>query len=216
MPYYQILHQMNPSAMTFKPNQKRFYSIKTDQLTKAEENIFQDLLCEWTDTPILDLLLENWTNHRDKNFSLMKVKQNISPLRLNLSSLNKYLGDVFKLIDSTSPPIVVLNGTHHDDNSIKQFTSHFFNFNVFSMKGTNMFGGMLIAVHKSIRSQLVAEFDNLCNLIVLEIGSDADMFQLITCYCPPTESIHLDTFNRLLQRNPNSIFTDDFNAKHNS
>ncbi|CAF3948685.1 unnamed protein product [Rotaria sp. Silwood1] len=79
-----------------------------------------------------------------------------------------------------------------------------------------MFGGVLIAVHKSIRSQRVDEFDNLCNLIVLEVGSDLDMFQLATCYSPPTEPIPLDIFDRLLQRNPNSIFTGDFNAKHNS
>ncbi|CAF5000154.1 unnamed protein product, partial [Rotaria sp. Silwood1] len=216
MLYYQIPHQMNPSAMTFKPNQKKFYSINTDQLTKAEENIFQELLCEWIDTPTLDLLFEKWTNHRDKNFSLMNIKQNISLLLLNVSSLNKYLVDVFKLIDAISSPIVILNGTHHDDNSVKQFRSHFFNFNVFTMKGTNMFGGVLIAVHKSIRSQRVDEFDNLCNLIVLEVGSDLDMFQLATCYSPPTEPIPLDIFDRLLQRNPNSIFTGDFNAKHNS
>ncbi|CAF4471002.1 unnamed protein product [Rotaria sp. Silwood2] len=207
---------MNPSAVTFKPNQKKFYSINTDQLTKAEENIFQELLCEWTDTPTLDLLFEKWTNHRDKNFSLMNIKQNISLFLLNVSSLNKYLVDVFKLIDSISSPIVILNGTHHDDNSVKQFRSHFFNFNVFTMKGTNMFGSVLIAVHKSIRSQRADEFDNLCNLIVLEVGSDLDMFQLATCYFPLTEPIPLDIFDRLLQRNPNSIFTGDFNAKHNS
>ncbi|CAF1118304.1 unnamed protein product [Rotaria sordida] len=42
------------------------------------------------------------------------------------------------------------------------------------------------------------------------------MFQLVTCYSPPTEPIPLDIFDRLLQRNPNSIFTEDFNAKHSS
>ncbi|CAF4798147.1 unnamed protein product, partial [Rotaria sp. Silwood1] len=198
---------MNPSAMTFKLHQTNFYSIHTDQLTKAEENIFQELLCECTDTSTLDLLLEKWTNHHDKNLSLMSIKQNISLLLLNVSSLNKYLVDVFNLIDSTSSSTVILNGTHHDDNSVKQFRSHFFNFNVFSMKGTNMFGGLLIAMHKSIRSQRVAEFDNLCNLIVLEVRSDLDIFQLVTCYSPPTELIPLDIFDRLPQHNPNTIFT---------
>ncbi|CAF2107833.1 unnamed protein product [Rotaria magnacalcarata] len=114
------------------------------------------------------------------------------------------------------PPIVVLNGTHHDENTIKQFISHFFNFHVLSMIGLNVFGGVLIAVHKSIRSQRVAKFNNLPNIIVLEIGSDSDMFQSVTCYSPPAESIPLDLFDRLLQHNPNSIFTGDLNAKHSS
>ncbi|CAF2899348.1 unnamed protein product, partial [Rotaria sp. Silwood2] len=42
------------------------------------------------------------------------------------------------------------------------------------------------------------------------------MFQLITCYSPPAEPIPLDILDRLLQHNPNSIFTGDFNAKHSS
>jgi hypothetical protein len=44
--------------MTFKPKHKRYYPIQTDQLTKFEANIFQELLREWTDTPTLDLLLK--------------------------------------------------------------------------------------------------------------------------------------------------------------
>ncbi|CAF2518602.1 unnamed protein product [Rotaria sp. Silwood2] len=109
----------------------------------------------------LDILLENWTNHRDKTLSMINRQQNFSLLLLNVSSLNRYLVDVINLINSSSPQIGILNGTHHDENAIKRFTSHFFNFNVFSMRGSNMFGGVLTAVHKSIRSQRIAKFDNL-------------------------------------------------------
>ncbi|CAF2988048.1 unnamed protein product [Rotaria sp. Silwood2] len=179
--------------------------MQTDQLTKTEENIFLDILHEWADIPTLDLLLENWTKHRDRILSMMNIKHKVSLLLLNVSSLNRYLVDVFNLIDSTSPPIVILNGTHH-----------FFNYNVFSMRGSNMLGGVLIAVHKSIRSQRVVKFDNLPNLIVLEVGSNSDIFQLITCYSSPLEPIHFDIFDRLLLRNPNSIFAGDFNVKHSS
>jgi hypothetical protein len=207
---------MNPSAMTFKPKHKKYYPIQSDQLTKFEANIFQELLCEWTDTPTLDLLLENWSIHRDKTLSMMNIQQNFSLLLLNVSSLNLYLADVFSLMDKTASPIVILNGTHHDENAVKRCKSHFFNYNIFSMIGSNLFGGVLIGVHKSIRSQRVTKFNNVCNLLVLDIGSDSEMFQLVTCYSPPTEQIPLDIFDRLLQRNPNSIFTGDFNAKHSS
>ncbi|CAF4291743.1 unnamed protein product [Rotaria sp. Silwood2] len=84
------------------------------------------------------------------------------------------------------------------------------------MTETNVFGGVLKAVHKSFCTQRVDEFDKLCNLIVLEVESDLDIFQLVTCYSPPTKPIPLNIFDRLLQRNTNTIFTDVFNANHNS
>ena len=123
---------MNPSATTFKSNQKKGYPLQTDQLTKTETNILQDLLHEWTDTPTLDLLLDNWSNHRDKTDAMMNTKQNVSLLLLNVSSLNRYLIDVFNLIDTMQPSIVVLNGTYHDESAVKKFTCHFFNFNIFA------------------------------------------------------------------------------------
>ncbi|CAF3500209.1 unnamed protein product [Rotaria socialis] len=175
-----------------------------------------DLLREWCETPTLDLLLENWTNHRDKTCQVMNLKQNISLLLLKVSSLNWYVIDVFNLIDVTASPIIILNGTYHDVDTIKTFSSHFFNYNVYSMKGSNQFGGVLIAVHKSIRSKLSSTIDNVLNLIVLEVASDSDMFQLATCHSSPGEPIPLDIFDTSLQQNPNSISTDDLNAKHNS
>jgi hypothetical protein len=205
---------MNPLAKTFNPNQKNLYPIQTNRLTKAEEIIFQEVLREWTDTPTLDLLLEHWLNHRTKTLSMMNVQHNFSLLLLNVSSLNRYIVEIFNLIDSVPAPVVILNGTHHDESAVKTFTSHFFNYNIFTNIGSNIFGGVLIAVHKSIRSQRVNKFDKQLNLIVLELGSDTEMFQLVTCYSPPTEQIPLVIFDQLLQRNPNTVFTGDLNAKH--
>ncbi|CAF3116066.1 unnamed protein product, partial [Rotaria sp. Silwood2] len=124
--------------------------------------------------------------------------------------------EIFNLIDSTSPPIITINGTHHDEESIKQFTKHFFNYNIFSINGTNLFGGVLVAVHKSIHTQRIVGFDNIPNLIALEIGLDNNKFQLVTCYSPPHEQIPFKIFDRILQINENTIITGDFNAKHNS
>jgi hypothetical protein len=135
---------MNPSATAFNPNQKKLYSIRTDQLTKAEEVIFQEVTREWTDTPTLDLLLEHWLNHRIKTSSMMAVHQHFSLLLLNISSLNRYTMEVFNLVNSVPAPIVILNGTHHDENAVKRFTSHFFNYNVFATAGSNSFGGVLL------------------------------------------------------------------------
>lgn len=207
---------MNPLTNNFKPNPTKRLTIQTNQLTTAEEKIFQDMLHEWSNTPTLDLLLENWSKYRDKTLSMMNIQQNIPFLLLNVSSLNRYMVDIFNLIDSTAPSIIILNGTYHDEASVKRFTSHFFNFHVYARKGSNRFGGVLVAVHKSIPSRRVDKFNHLLNLIVLEIGTGSESFQLITCYSPPTEQIPLDIFNQIVQINPNSIFTGDFNAKHSS
>ncbi|CAF1161318.1 unnamed protein product [Rotaria sordida] len=171
---------------------------------------------EWTSTPTLDLLIDKWSIYRDKTLSMLNIKDNISILLLNVSSLNCHMVEIFKLIDTTSPPIITLNGTHHDERSTKQFTKHFFNYNVFSINGTNAFGGVLVAIHKSIRTQRMVEFENIPNLIALEIGEEQNKFQLVTCYSPPHEQIPFEIFDRILQKNENTIFTGDLNAKHNS
>ena len=183
---------------------------------KAEENILKAVFQEWTNVPCLDTLLENWSDYRDKSIQLMNSCQNISILLLNVASLKRYLVEVFNLIQSTSSPIIILNGTYHDDVTTKRFSSHFFNYNVFTSKGTNAFGGVLIAVHKSIQCRRPDEFNHLDNLILLELGSSTDVFQLVTCYSPPTEQIPFEIFDRILRINPNTIFTGDFNAKHRS
>ncbi|CAF4147556.1 unnamed protein product, partial [Rotaria magnacalcarata] len=87
---------------------------------------------------------------------------------------------------------------------------------ILSSNGTNLFGGVLVAVHKSIHTQRIVGFDNIPNLIALEIGVDNNKFQLVTCYSPPHEQIPFKIFDRILQINENTIITGDFNAKHNS
>ncbi|CAF0895753.1 unnamed protein product [Adineta ricciae] len=82
------------------------------------------------------------------------------------------------------------------------------------MKGSNDFGGVLIAIHKSINAQRVKSFDDIENLIVLEIGEGSSRFQLVTCYSPPLEEIPFDIFDQILARNKRTILTGDLNAKH--
>jgi hypothetical protein len=209
---------MNPSTRIFNQHQNLDYpfSSLSNSLTKSEDNILKSVFQEWSNAPSLDVLLERWTNYREKSISLMNSRQNISLLLLNVASLNRYLVEVFNLIQSTSPPIIILNGTYHDDDTTKRFSSHTFNYNVFTSKGSNAFGGVLIAVHKSIQCRRRDEFIHCNNLIVLQLSSGADVFQLVTCYSPPSEPIPFEIFDRILRFNPNTIFTGDLNAKHKS
>ena len=82
------------------------------------------------------------------------------------------------------------------------------------MEGSNSFGGVLIATHKSINVPRITKFDKVPNRLVLEIGTVPDKFELVACYSPPAETIPLELFDYTLQNNPNTIFTDDFSAEY--
>jgi hypothetical protein len=197
---------MNPKACEFQPNPNETFTISAEKLSKNEIKIFQKLVLEWTHTPTLDLLLTNWKNRLEQTQLMLNIKHDISVLLLNVSSLKLYLLDVFNLINSHTPPIIVLNGTYHDDDTIKRFTQHFTNYNVHSMKGTNRFGGVLVAVHRSTPVKRLPQFENIQNLIVIEIGISPETFQLVTCYSPPTEMLPFSIFDQILKLNRNTIF----------
>ena len=207
---------MNPLAKPFNPKSTEALSIRTDLLSTTDAKIFHKLCSEWANIPTLDCLLDNWMKRSLMTLTLLKKKQDISLLLLNVASLNLYLLDVINLINNVCAPIVILNGTHHDEATVKLFASQLFNLNIFSNKGTNAFGGVLIGVHKSIRTTQVSQFANIDNLIVLEIASASQPFQLVTCYSPPTEQLPLTIFDQILRRNTNTIFAGDLNAKHSS
>ena len=207
---------MNLSAAIYEPssNRNKYYHIKSDKLTKAEKRSFQEVLQEWTETATLNSVLTTWTKRQEKLVEQLEIKKDMAFLLLNVSSLNRYLIDLFSLIENIDPSIIILNGTHHDDKSIKQFEKHCFNFNVFSIRGSNTFGDVLIATHKSINVRRLTKFDKVPNLLVLEIETVPDTVQLVTCYSPPTETIPFELFDCILQNNSNTIFTGDFNAKY--
>ncbi|CAF3429042.1 unnamed protein product [Rotaria socialis] len=135
---------------------------------------------------------------------------------LNVSSLKHYLPDIFLLLESTPCPIVVFNGTHHHNDTVKLFSRHFSNYNVYWEAGSNNFGGVLIAIHRSIPVQRVDIFQNQSNIVVLDVGTTTDKFQLATCYSPPNEKLPINLFDKILERSTNTILLGDFNAKHQS
>ncbi|CAF0712609.1 unnamed protein product [Adineta steineri] len=103
--------------------------------------------------------------------------------------------EIFNLIDSTSPPIITINETHDDEESIKKFTKHFFNYNVFSINGTNLFGGVLVAVHKSIHTQRIVGFDNIPNLEEQKLWYDQNKDEIKDDWTPFCERLEQHIHN---------------------
>lgn len=206
---------MNPNSKEFyTKNHREPFHISTGNLSPKQIHIFQELILEWTTSPTLELLLTKWEERKKTTFKMLNTKTELQIMLLNVSSLRQYLSDIFLLLENTPCPIVVFNGTHHHLDTIKVFSKHFNNYNVYWKQGSNIFGGVLIATHRSIPVQKVEIFQNHPNVLVLDIGTSTDKFQLATCYSPPNEKLPLELFNRILDRNTNTILLGDLNAKH--
>jgi Reverse transcriptase (RNA-dependent DNA polymerase)/Endonuclease-reverse transcriptase len=207
---------MNPNANIFMPYLKDPLTIPLTNLSKKQINILQDLVSEWTTTPTLENILGDWEKRRQLTSDMLNTTNDLSLLLLNISSLKRYLYDLFEVLNSLQVSIIVLNGTRNDVHTLKQFSRYLNNFKVFFQKGTNSFGGVLVAVHRSIPVQQVPDFQNQDNLIVLDIGSCSNKFQLATYYSPPTEKLPFNIFDDIIRRNNNSVLLGDLNAKHKS
>jgi len=207
---------MNPNANTFIPIQKDHHLIPMNNLSKKQTKILQDLISEWSTASTLNNVLTNWEKRREHTLDMLNVKNELSFLLLNISSLKLYLYDLIELLNSLHVSIIVLNGTRQDNDALKYLSMHLTNFQVFFQKGSNAFGGVLVATHRSIPVHRVSSFNNDCNLIVLDIGNSSNKLQLATCYSPPNENLPVNLFNEIIRRNPNTILLGDLNAKHTS
>ena len=147
---------------------------------------------------------------------MLNIKNTLSFLLLNISGIRLYLHDLYEILNQIHVSVVILNGTRHDADTLKRFSHHLTNYRMFYQKGTNAFGEVLIAVLRSIPVHQVREFENVCNLIVLDVGNKARRFQLAIYYSPLDEKLSLNIFNDILKRNLDTIICADLNAKHNS
>ena len=203
---------MNPNANTFYPASKELYHIPIANLTDRQKKMFQDLILEWTTTSTLDNLFTKWEHRRQKTCSMLNIKNPLSFLLLNISSLRLYLYDLFELLNQIHVSVMILNGTRRDADTLKRLSNHLANYRIFFQTGTNAFGGVIMAVHGSIPTQQVREFEDIRNLIVLDVGNKTGKFQFATYYSPPNEKLPLDIFNDMLRRNLDTIICGDLNV----
>ena len=209
---------MNPSAREFIPITSNPVNFPMPHLSNKQTKIAQELLNEWTSTPTLNSLHTRWEKRRRQTEEMINVQGELTILMLNISSLRLHLYDLFELLSSLHPSILVLNGTRHDEAALKLLTTHLNSFQVFYQEGSNDFGGVLIAIHRSIPAQRVNNFANVRNIIVLDIGnsSSSNKLQIATCYSPPSEKLPMEHLTAILRRSPNTILLGDLNAKHES
>ena len=122
---------MNSNANIFSSQPKELYRVPIPNLSNKEEKIFQDLILQWTTTATLENLFTKWEHRRQKTRNMFNIKNNLSFLLLNISSLRPYLYDLFELLNQIHVSIMNLNGTRHDADVQKRLSNHLTNYWIF-------------------------------------------------------------------------------------
>ncbi|CAF4356502.1 unnamed protein product, partial [Rotaria magnacalcarata] len=188
------------NKQTLAPLHDKLINFMSKSIVSSNEiDVADDTInAEWTTSSTLDNLFTDWEQRRQQTANMLNVTSKLSFLLMNISSLKLYIYDLFELLNQIHVSIIVLNGTRDDNDALKCFSIYLTNFQLFHQQGTNAFGGVLIAVHRSIPVQRVIKFDSICNLIVLDVRNSSRKFQLATYYSPPNENIPLNIFKEIL------------------
>ncbi|CAF4905657.1 unnamed protein product [Rotaria sp. Silwood1] len=115
------------------------------------------------------------------------------------------------MVTQYNPTIISLNelGTHVPDKTIKQLL---FSYNIFTNKGTNPHGGVVLAIDKKLNS-IQIKIDQL-NIVAVQLIIKNQTYAIVSTYSPPNEPLHLQIMSSLTKNFKNIIIVGDLNAKH--
>jgi len=83
----------------------------------------------------LGSLTARWEARSKQASDMMNVNCELKIVLLSVSSLKLYLSDIFLQVETVACSIIVLNGTHHVDETIRTFSKHYTNFSIYCEKG---------------------------------------------------------------------------------
>ncbi|CAF3117250.1 unnamed protein product [Rotaria socialis] len=128
--------------------------------------------------------------------------------------MRNFFSDQCELLDIVvqyNPTIISLNelGTNVPDKIIKQ---RLFSYNIFSNKGTNSHGGVVLTVDKKLNT-IQLKLDQL-NIVAVQIILKNQIYAIVSIYSPPNETLSLQIMSSLTNTFRNIIIVGDLNAKH--
>ena len=162
--------------------------------------------CSWTWN--LQTLSQLWQQqYRQPKMSTRPL----SILHYNIRYFYSNQVDLIEMVNVYSPTIISLNelGTMVPEKTIKQLL---FSYNVYVKEGTNSHGGVVLAIDKRLKCQLIEIKEP--NIIAVQVVADGQQFVIASIYSPPTDQLPLTTMTSLLNQTKNIIIAGDFNAKH--
>lgn len=133
----------------------------------------------------------------------------LSMLHYNIRYFYPNQADLIEMVNVFSPTIISLNelGTMVPQKIIKQLL---FSYNVYLKERSNPHGGVVLAVDKRLKCQLIEI--NEPNIIAVRIIIDGQQFTVASIYSPPTEQLPLSTMTTLLNESKNIIMVGDLNV----
>ncbi|CAF4851787.1 unnamed protein product, partial [Rotaria sp. Silwood2] len=110
-----------------------------------------------------------------------------------------------------NPTIISLNelGTCVPDKIIKQLL---FSYNIFTNKGTNPHGGVVLAIDKRLNA-IQLKIEEL-NIVAVQLIIKNQTYAIVSIYSPPNESLPLKIMSSLRKNFKNIVIVGDLNAKH--
>ncbi|CAF2070985.1 unnamed protein product [Rotaria magnacalcarata] len=135
----------------------------------------------------------------------------LSVLHYNIRYFYSNQSDLIDMVNVYYPSIVSINelGTVVPNKIIKQLL---FSYNVYTKEGTNPHGGVVLAIDKRLKCELMDI--NEPNIIAVQVTIEQQHFVVASIYSPPTDQLPLSTMSILLEKSKNVIIVGDLNAKH--
>jgi Endonuclease-reverse transcriptase len=206
-------------SITINSLSQQFNKYKYDELSEIFLPLVHDLShrqkqigletlydCCWT------LKRQDLSNYWQQQYKEPKLSSCLfSILHYNIRSFYSNQADLTEMVNVNSPTIISINelGTTVPDKSIKQLL---FTYNIYTKEGTNSHGGVVLAVDKKLKCQLVDL--NEPNIIAVQTSIDDQQFVIASIYSPPTEQLPITAMSTLLNISKNIIIIGDLNAKH--
>lgn len=168
-------------------------------------------------------ILDEWFNNSNKldviNSWLLNQQQPTIPtdpftiLHYNIRHFFSNQVDLLDIIAQYKPTVISLNelGTNVPENCLKQLL---FSYNIFTNKGSNAHGGVVLAVDKKLKA-IQLKYDQE-NFLAIQIFIKGETFTIVSIYSPPSERLPLEAMSSITKNSNNIIMVGDLNSKHSN
>ena len=171
----------------------------------------RSILQEWNSSATLSNLTREWSiKHENRSTE----RNSFSLLLYNISSLRMHLEDLIGYISTSYPDIWALTGLDFNDDVNYQLASYFKSrYNIYYQHGSNSFGGVCLAIAREVPHRIASEFNNINNLIAVDVFNSDKKYTVAVVYSPPSEEVPIMILNGLHRYNRNLILIGDLNAR---
>ncbi|CAM2708417.1 unnamed protein product [Rotaria socialis] len=177
-------------------------------LSKFQKKTSRAAFNEWNNTANKRKVINKWLQNENQPITQTTP---LSILHYNIRYFYSNQSELLDIISRFNPMIISLNelGTYVSEKAIKQ---HLFSYNIFTSRGTNSHGGVVLAIDKKFN---VIQLDiNELNIIAVQLIYNNQTYLIVSTYSPPQEPLPLQIMSFFIKNFKHIIIVGDLNAKH--